>query len=100
MYFNSSLVWHYSNEELNTTKSEKPPPFLKVHKAKIFLQGSFLLYVWNLSCYDSLKIKYAKLQAELSFACAETFLLSFFENLILDLAANTRERKAGQQFQI
>lgn len=27
--------------------------------------------MWNLSCYDSLKIKYAKLQAELSFACAQ-----------------------------
>lgn len=26
--------------------------------------------MWNL-CYDSLKIKYAKLQAELSFACAQ-----------------------------
>lgn len=70
MYFNSSLAWSYSNKELNTTKSEKIAS-LKSSNSKDFLQGSCLLFVWSLSCYDSLKIKYAKLQAELSFACAQ-----------------------------
>lgn len=71
MYFNSALACYFSNEELNATKSEKKNHLLKSSNSKDVLQHSFLLYVWNLSCYDSLKIKYAKLQAELSFACAQ-----------------------------
>lgn len=71
MYFNSALACYFSNEELNATKSEKKNHLLKSSNSKDVLQHSFLLYVWNLSCYDSLKIKYAKLQAELSFPCAQ-----------------------------
>lgn len=69
MYFNSSVARYYSREELNTTNPKNH--LLKSSAGKDFLQGSFPLYVWKLSCYDSLKIKYAKLQAELSFACAQ-----------------------------
>lgn len=69
MYFHSPLAWYRSNEELNTIKSEKITSF-KIKTAKIFYKALFYC-VWNPSCYDSLKIKYAKLQTELSFACAQ-----------------------------
>ena len=67
MYFNSPLAWYYSNDN----KSRKITP-LEVRTVYRFSIRQFsTVCVRDLSRYDSLKIKYAKLQAELSFACAQ-----------------------------